>query len=253
MKFTRMTRTAGWLAVAGLLGAALIAPAGTLAVQGGNPPTSDLECGGYAYYFKIQAPSAGVYASGGTGVETNWPSQVITISNASDGNQQFDWASSQVVLKVAVKFGNAYFYPTIASGGLSGTVDNNNQNGISHVTWCGNPVTTTTTTADETTTDETTSTSTTTDETTSTSTTTTSSSTTTTSSSTTTDETTTTPSGDVDAAVGTPGPTLPSTDTASTSGGSTPSGSTWQLLLVAMAGLLATVLLVTPATVARKR
>ena len=53
---------------------------------------------------------------------------------------------------------------------------------------------------------------------------------------------------------GTPEPELtpPSTDTSPISGGSSPAGGTWQLLLIAMAGLLAGVLLLTPAT-ARKR
>jgi hypothetical protein len=38
MKITRLTRAAGWLAVAGLLGAALISPSGVLATgaQGGG-------------------------------------------------------------------------------------------------------------------------------------------------------------------------------------------------------------------------
>jgi hypothetical protein len=251
MKLTRMTRTAGWLAVAGLLSAALIAPT-TVNAQGADPFNSD-ECEGYTYYFKIQAPSDGTYDDGDSGVETNWPGQVITISNGADGNQEFDWASTEVVLKVAVKFGNDYFHPAIAADGLSGHVDNNNQNGISHVTWCGNPVTTTTTT--ETTDTETTETQTTETQTTETQTT----ETQTTETETTETETTetqtteTTPEGSVEAETGTPDVTPPSTDTGSISGPSSPSGSAWQLLLVAMAGLLATVLLLTPAAEARKR
>ncbi|MEW6226396.1 MAG: hypothetical protein AB1627_17385, partial [Chloroflexota bacterium] len=66
-------------------------------------------------------------------------------------------------------------------------------------------------------------------------------------------ETTETPEGSVEAETGTPDVTPPSTDTGSISGPSSPSGSAWQLLLVAMAGLLATVLLLTPAAEARKR
>ena len=289
MKLTRMTRTAGWLAVAGLLSAALIAPASAFA-QGSSPAT---ECEGYTLYFKIDdAPSDGVYENGDAGVETNWSGQVITVSNAADGNQQFDWAATQVVLKVTVKYGNQHFHGSIAPDGLSGTVDNNNQNAISHVTWCGSPVTTTTTTdttstettdttstdTTETTDTETTSTTETTDttstvttettdtettdtettdtETTDTVTTTTDTSSTTTSQTTETTQTTetvVTPEGSVEAETGTPDVTPPSTDTGSISGPSSPSGSAWQLLLVAMAGLLATVLLLTPAPEARKR
>ena len=278
MKLTRMTRTAGWLAVAGLLSAALIAPT-TAFAEGSNPAS---ECEGYTLYFKIQAPSDGVYENGDAGVETNWSGQVITVSNAADGNQQFDWAATQVVLKVTVKYGNQHFHGSIAPDGLSGTVDNNNQNAISHVTWCGSPVTTTTTTdttstettdttsteTTETTDTETTSTTETTDttstvttettdtETTDTVTTTTDTSSTTTSQTTETTQTTetvVTPEGSVEAETGTPDVTPPSTDTGSISGPSSPSGSAWQLLLVAMAGLLATVLLLTPAPEARKR
>lgn len=66
-------------------------------------------------------------------------------------------------------------------------------------------------------------------------------------------EATPTPEGEVLAEVGTPKVTLPPTDTLS---GSTqaPAGDSWRLILLAMAGILATSLLLTPATsVARRR
>ena len=61
-------------------------------------------------------------------------------------------------------------------------------------------------------------------------------------------EETPTPTGGVGGATGTPGVTLPPTDTLS--GGSiVPAGDGWRLILLAMAGLMASALLVTPATV----
>ena len=55
------------------------------------------------------------------------------------------------------------------------------------------------------------------------------------------------PSGSVDAETGTPEITPPSTDVIGSDSGSTP-GAGWQLLLVALAAILATALIVTPAT-----
>lgn len=236
MKLTRTTRNVGWLVVAGLLGAALIAPATALA--DGSNPTSDDECGStYAYYFKIQAPENGSYESGDAGVETNWPGQALTISNATNANQSFDWASTQVVLKVAVKYGNFYFWPTIAPNGLSGSVVNANQNAISHVTWCGNPVTTSSSSSSSSTSSSTTSSTSTID--------------TVTTTSQTTQTTETSITGTVSGETGDPTP--PSTDTVAFSSTSSTTGGGWSLLLIAMAGLLAAALLLTPAAATRKR
>jgi cell division septation protein DedD len=54
------------------------------------------------------------------------------------------------------------------------------------------------------------------------------------------------PEGEVGGATGTPGATLPPTDTIV--GTATPSGDSWRLILLAMAGLLAAALLLTPAS-----
>ncbi len=56
------------------------------------------------------------------------------------------------------------------------------------------------------------------------------------------------PEGEVGGATGTPGVTLPPTDTALTQGGATQAGDGWRLILLAMAGLLAAALLLTPAS-----
>ncbi|MHB8891992.1 MAG: hypothetical protein ACYC65_08085 [Candidatus Limnocylindrales bacterium] len=295
MKLTRMTRAAGWLAVAGLLGAALIGPTSALAlvgpyatVSGYAPGTADnnqaatwgedctkLDSGDLGSSYLLTQSYAKVIVKAGS--EESAPGHVNTIFNNPSAGQTV-WADSN---------GNGLFDP----GGQDG------DKGISHIIFCG-PVTTTTTSTDTTSTDttstDTTSTDTTTTATTDTTTTATTDTTTTattdttttattdttttqTTSTATTDttttgttstqtidtettettstgtETTSTPSGEVEAETGSPEHTLPSTDTGSVSGGSSPSGNSWQLLLVAMAGLLATVLLLTPATAARKR
>ena len=139
----KILKTLGALLGAGAL---VLALGGTAAAEG-NPPSA--ECAGFDFYFKIQAPENGAYDSSSPDVETNWPGQAITISNAADGNQEFDWASAQVVSQVVVKFGNDEVVLTGSLPGMSGSVDNNDQNAISHVTWCGDPTTTTTTSSFE--------------------------------------------------------------------------------------------------------
>jgi hypothetical protein len=64
---------------------------------------------------------------------------------------------------------------------------------------------------------------------------------------------TATPTGEVGGVTGTPRVTLPPTDTIGDTTGSTPSSEGWRLILLAMAGLLAAALLLTPARRARKR
>ena len=59
---------------------------------------------------------------------------------------------------------------------------------------------------------------------------------------------TSTPSGGVEGATGTPKLTPPSTDAFGAGAASTPANDTWRLMLIAMAGLLATILVLTPAT-----
>jgi hypothetical protein len=58
------------------------------------------------------------------------------------------------------------------------------------------------------------------------------------------------PTGGVGGATGSPSVTLPPTNTIGESGGGT--GDSWRVVLLAMAGLLAAALLLTPASVVRK-
>jgi hypothetical protein len=269
MKLTRMTRTAGWLAVAGLLSAALIAPTAASAasvtptpINEGNP-----SCGSFnASWTELKAEGGDL----GNGVVSDG-TLTVTISNfvqSSSGTPgSFDWAANIGVDAVFVKAGsdkhNLFEYNPEALSDTDLGPQAGTGNGISHISFCYDVETTTTTTettdteTTDTTTTDTTTTDTTTTDTTTTDTTTTDTTTTdtTTTDTTTTDTTTTetTPEGSVEAETGTPDVTPPSTDTGSISGPSSPSGSAWQLLLVAMAGLLATVLLLTPAAEARKR
>ncbi|MEO5884178.1 MAG: cell wall anchor protein, partial [Candidatus Limnocylindrales bacterium] len=60
--------------------------------------------------------------------------------------------------------------------------------------------------------------------------------------------TATPPTGAVEGVTGTPGTTLPPTDTLATDA-TAPAGESWRLILLAMVGLLAAALLLTPATV----
>lgn len=132
-------RTAGWLASAALIGAAILTPATALAAEG-NPP--DVECAGYAYYLKIDGLSGGIvagsYTDGTANVVTNWAGQTITISNVTNGGQDFDWASTKTVSQVVSKEGADEFFWTTGLPGMSGSVTSQIQQGLSHVTFCGN-------------------------------------------------------------------------------------------------------------------
>ena len=113
--------------------AALVAPVAASAAGG----PLDNDCAGYDFYLKIDnvgdgGVENGSYTEGTPNVATNWDGQTITITDST--GQAFDWAASLPVDQVFVKFGNDSF---IAAGGLSGHVDNDNKNAISHVTFCG--------------------------------------------------------------------------------------------------------------------
>jgi hypothetical protein len=113
---------------------ALVAPAGAGAA--GGPLEND--CAGFDRYLKIDnvgegGVEDGSYGDGTPGVSTNWDGQAITVSGST--GQAFDWAATLPVDQVFVKFGNDAF---VAAGGLSGQVDNTDQHGISHVTFCAN-------------------------------------------------------------------------------------------------------------------
>jgi hypothetical protein len=134
-------RTGTRLIAAALLGAALIAPQAVLAE--GNPP--DVECAGYDFYFKIDNIGdggivAGTYTGSSTDVVTNWTGQEITISNVSGGGQAFDWSSTLTVSAVVSKEGSSDFTTTTGLPGTSGSVSDQTQQGLSHVTFCGDAV-----------------------------------------------------------------------------------------------------------------
>ena len=131
-------RTASRLTAAALIGAALVAPQAAFAA--GNPP--DVECAGYDYYFKIDNIGdggivAGTYTGSTTDVETNWTGQEITISNVGGGGQTFNWSSTITVAAVVSKEGSSEFVTTTGLPGTSGSVSDAIQQGLSHVTFCG--------------------------------------------------------------------------------------------------------------------
>jgi len=285
-------RRIGWLAVAAMTTLALVGPAaGPVAAAGptdpgpGNPTCTDVNSA-WTLQFKIDTGTLEnrTYEwDEGLPVVSNWTDQAISISGLSGGGQTFNWSSTLPVSGVLVKAGNdnhalyTYIPPATSDTGLT---HGPNQQVISHVTFCGTVGTTTTTT----TTDSTTTTDTTTGTTTATTTATTTQATTTqatttqatttqatttqatttqattqatTTQATTTQATTTqatTTEGDQGGVLGataTPNATPPPTDTLPTSG--TPGGDSWRLALLAIAGLLATLLLLAPATPAKAR
>jgi hypothetical protein len=273
---TRIMRTAGWLAVASLLAAALVGPAATLAVAG--PAVTPIEHSG-----NITTCPAGttIFINGPTGnttLDSGGAGGVTVNVTYTNGQTMVAFTVAGGVVNVAyIKGGpnyNEYNYGAAGTTGDTGLISPDNGGGeipiVSHSVFCVTPTTTTTSTTSTESTSSTTSTestsSTTSTESTSsttstgtTSTTSTGTTTTGTTSTATTDTTSTgttstgtTSSGTVEGVTGTPELTPPSTDTVSVTGGSSPASGTLQLLLVAMAGLLAGVLLLTPGT-ARKR
>jgi hypothetical protein len=239
-------RAGARLAGAALLGASLLAPPVALAAEG-NPP--GVECAGYAYYLKIDnlsgGISAGSYSSGTADVTTNWPGQTITVSNVSNGGQDFDWASTKTVSQVVAKEGSEEFVITTGLPGKSGSVASEIQQGLSHVTFCGGeePQPTPTPTPEPTPTPTPEPTPTPTPEVTSTPepvvT-----PTPTTPAQAPTPTPTSAPTGTVEAATGTPKVTPPSTD-AGVGGGSSSTGGL-PIVLIALAGILATSVILLP-------
>ena len=148
---TRLARKLSWLAVASLTSAALLAPSASPVRAGvvvtdpgsGNPDCAAL---GYSLEFKIDTGDLEnrtyVWNEGGV-VKGDWTGQSITISGLSANGQVFDWASTLPVSAVLVKAGNAnhalYTYAPPATSGQDLT-KGPNQQGISHVTFCGDPV-----------------------------------------------------------------------------------------------------------------
>lgn len=254
---TRLGRRLAWLGVLGLTMAALAGPAAApaaaasvapIAISNNASPTCadyDGTFGGGQTWLEVKKDPPGNGTINVPGFGT------ITISNfqQSDATDpgSFDWSSTFGIDAVLVKAGsskhNLYVYaPTAASTESTGDTELEPQagsgNGISHISFCydaGTPPTpspTPTPTATPTPTPTATPTGT----------------------PGPTPTPTATPTGGVGGATGTPGggvggatsdPTLPSTSTLDSGAGSPGDG--WRLVLLAMAGLLAVALLLTPA------
>ena len=140
MSRSSLIRTSVWIAIAGMLGVALAVPGSPPVVAGGANPSA--ECGDLSLFFKIDDISdsgvkPGVYTGDSAHVETNWPGQVITISNVTAAGQAFDWAATKLVAKVAWKEGTNIYSSTDGLPGYAGSVDDRIKQGISHVTFCG--------------------------------------------------------------------------------------------------------------------
>ena len=266
---SRLTRKLSWLAVASLTAAALFAPSAASVQAASVVPSFP---GGSLGQNPTCADLAAVYGNGQTWLElTKFEGQAedgtqdgVTIYDAT--GQTFSWSSTVGVDAVLVKAGSdnhaVYVYaPTAGSAESFGDTNltrGPNQQGISHISFCydtSNPEPTPTPTTEPTPTPTTEPTPTPTTEPTPTPTpvateTATPDPTPTptpVATETATPDPTATPDGGVGGATGTPGVTLPPTDTALTNGG-TPAGDSWRLIVLAMAGVLAAALLLTPAT-----
>jgi hypothetical protein len=226
----------------------------------GNPSCNDVEGWGYSNgqdwsEHKLEGSDLG-------NGDTTFGSHTITITNFGDNS--FSWSTNFGVDAVIIKTGNgnggfntlAVYAPTAGdTEATSGSLSTESKTGISHLSFCWDeadptePPTTpptdepTTPPTDEPTTPPT-------DEPTTPP----------------TDEPTTPPTATPEASVGgetatpeasvggetaTPRITLPPTDTIG--GGAGPDSNAWQLMLVVMAGLLASVLVLTPSRTARRR
>jgi len=218
-------RAIGWIVVVALLALAVLGPTSSLASTE-NPTCADA---GYSLSFKIDTGSLAnkTYKAGDAVVVTNWDGQEITLSNLSNDGQTFDWSSTKPVSLVIVKAGSdnhrSYQYDPPASSG-TGLTHGAGQQGISHISFCGSPLLSTpppttppsppiSTPPPPTTPPPTT-------------------------------PPTVAPTGSSLSETATPEPTLPPTD--SLAGEAQPSPDSWRLVLVAIAGLLAAILVLTP-------
>jgi hypothetical protein len=270
---TSRARWLAWLAVAGLTTAALFAPVATSAAGHLNPTDDAKDCPDGLVGFKIDETAddlePGVYMHGGYSVE------IYDVVESDEGEViAFSFKDADpdvwyVFVKGGQADGNYDYRPTGADADEGLELDN--QKGISHISFCYGEAEPTPTPTDEPTptpteeptptpTEEPTPTPTVppTEEPTPTPTVppteeptptpTPEGSVAPTESTPPTDAPTATPTGDVGGATGTPATTLPPTD--ALDGTSSP-GESWRLIVLAMAGILAAALLLTPARVVR--
>ena len=138
-----LARRLGWFAVAGLV-AASFAPSAFAATvithPTGNPDCADL---GYSLTFKIDTGDLEERTyewDEGNPVDSDWDGQSITITDLSDDGQTFSWTSTLAVSAVLVKAGsdnhNLYSYDPAVLGDDDLT-RGDGQQGISHVSFCG--------------------------------------------------------------------------------------------------------------------
>jgi hypothetical protein len=134
-------RALGWLAVVGMLAAAMLGPSAVAvsATEATNPTCADL---GYSLSFKIDTGQLEekTYTSSTAAVETNWSGQAITITNLSDDGQTFDFSATLAVGAVFVKAGdtnsNLYTYsPAVTAA--AGLTHGGGTQAISHLLFCG--------------------------------------------------------------------------------------------------------------------
>jgi hypothetical protein len=233
---TRLTRKLSWLAVASLTTAAIFAPGATalaadpVAVYNsidnpdlaGNPTCAvyDATYGGGQSWTEVKKDPAGNGVINVPGFGT------ITVSNFdNDGAQKgFTWTSTFGIDAVLAKNGsgnggynvlNVYADGPNATEAMSGSLVTGSPTGISHISFCYDatdpeptPEPTPAPTEEP--------------------------------------NPAATPTGEVNPATGTPAVTLPPTDTA-LDGPAAPASEGWRLIVLAMAGLLAAGLLLTPA------
>jgi hypothetical protein len=218
------TRKAGWLATATLLGAALIAPSAALAITGHQ----DFPIAWNASGFDDEECAEIKLAPGQ--VYWHFVQTQTDVTDPADALLNIDIAGtdSDVVGLAAYKVSGGVVHweattPQITLDGISSNIDGDGNLNISHI--CVGPEEESASPSDEV------------------------------QSEAPSDEVQSEapsppdgPKGSVDAETGTPEVTPPSTDSIGGGTTSSPSGSGWQLILVAVAAILATALIVTPAS-----
>ena len=219
-------RTLGWLAVALLLAMALVPVSGVRPVLAASvdpiPKSGNPTCATFGADYD-QTWTQTVDESPGNGVLVADGYGTITISNFEQSDSgtpgSFDWTSTFPIDAVFVKAGNDSHHLYVYDPESMGDTDLGPQagagNGISHISFCYDvdPDPTPTPTPEPT--------------------------------------PTPTPEGSVGGETGTPTITLPPTDTIG--GPAAPSSDSWRMMLVLMAGVLASALILTPNRVTRRR
>lgn len=141
----RLARRLGWFAAATLVVAAFapsVSAEPIITHPTGNPSCTSL---GYEFEFKIDSGDLEERTyewDEGLPVTGNWTGQSITITEVSADGQTFSWTSELAVTAVLVKAGvdnhSLYSYDPAVFGDTDLT-HAAGQQGLSHVSFCGNP------------------------------------------------------------------------------------------------------------------